>query len=56
MSDIHPFFYRSYPRQVRKDIHELHRAKQDRIIQTNEVARPKYVKLLTGQRIKYEGP
>lgn len=56
MSSIHPFFFRGYPRYIRREIHRLHRAKQERVIQNSEIARPKFVKLVTGQRVKYEGP
>lgn len=56
MSGIHPFFYRMYPRNIRQDIHRLHREKQDRVIQKNEIQKPKTVVLVTGQRVKYEGP
>lgn len=56
MGNIHPFYFRHYSRSIRREIHKLYRAKQERVIQNSEVAKPKFVKLLTGQRIKYEGP
>lgn len=56
MGSIHPFFFRSYPRYIRREIHRLHKQRAERVIQNSEVAKPKFVTLLNGQRIKYEGP
>lgn len=48
--------YRNESKDLRKQMHELDRHPKQRVMQLQEIPRPRYVTLLTGERIKYEGP
>lgn len=48
--------YRTESKDLRKQMHELDRHPKQRVMQLNGIKKPKYVTLLTGEHIKYEGP
>lgn len=48
--------YRNESKSVRKQIHDLVKHPQPRLMQLKEISKPRYVTLTNGQRVKYEGP
>lgn len=47
---------RLYPKKMRRELHELNKHPKQRVMQLSEIKKPRYVTLLNGQRVKYEGP
>jgi hypothetical protein len=56
VSNKQAMVYRTESKDIRRQVHELHKHPIPRVMQLNEIKRPAYVTLLTGERVKYEGP
>lgn len=50
------FLFRGESKTLRKQMHALDKHPQQRVMQLKEIQKPQYVTLLTGERVKYEGP
>jgi hypothetical protein len=56
MLKLHKVLFREASREVKRELHELARYPQPRLIQTSLVSRPKRVTLCDGRTVDYVGP